>query len=766
MKFPTAPRLPFLGLALAAAAGIIASDFLPLPGRAIISAAVVVAACAVVLLRWPHLFLTYVFVIAVFVLLHSFQMSDTSGQRLATRLGDRPRVVSAKGCVVTEPKIAPSGVVTFLFRLSAIEVEGKEEPTTATLLVRWRGNPVFGDELKLFGMVEPVRPPRNPGEFNMRSYLARQDVLRSVFVRYAEDGVLIRHGGGNPIMRAAQTSRAWLQATLCRGLEDSPEVQNFISGIALGLRHQTTEDIEEPFQQTGTLHLFAVAGLHVGIVAQLLWIVSRLARLSRRSAAALIIPSVLFYAAVTGLHVSSVRAAIMSSIMVAGFIFERKVLMLNSLAAAAFLLFCWNTNEIFAAGFQLSFAVVATIILLADPLTRLFHRWSAPDAFLPRTLLRGPRHLVHAGLAWSGKAASVSLAAWIGSLVLILWYFYLITPISLFANLVVVPIAFLILSIGLLSIISAPLSPWLSLVFNNANSLLIHAVLGLVHLFAQVPAGHSYLAHPRWPDGARVAVNVLDVAAGAAVHVRARNRNWLFDCGSERDYERILRPYLHASGVNKITGLLLTHGDSLHIGGSSGLVSDLPPMTLIDNPAPDRSTVHRRRQSFFKERGIQTTQLSAGGLFEPASGVNAKILFPGRVPLPALTDDLTFVVQLYVGQSARVLLTSDSGAVTEKTLIHSATDLRSDILIKGQNHSGDSGSEVFLDAVRPRLIITTSREFPEYERVSDEWAERVKARGIKLFRQDETGAVEIRFRRDDWQARAYITGEIFRSSSR
>jgi competence protein ComEC len=153
-------------------------------------------------------------------------------------------------------------------------------------------------------------------------------------------------------------------------------------------------------------------------------------------------------------------------------------------------------------------------------------------------------------------------------------------------------------------------------------------------------------------------------------------------------------------------------------------------------------------------------------LFEPASGVNAKILFPGRVPLPALTDDLTFVVQLYVGQSARVLLTSDSGAVTEKTLIHSATDLRSDILIKGQNHSGDSGSEVFLDAVRPRLIITTSREFPEYERVSDEWAERVRARGIKLFRQDETGAVEIRFRRDDWQARAYITGEIFRSSSR
>src|SRR5207247_3239723 len=87
----------------------------------------------------------------------------------------------------------------------------------------------------------------------MRSYLARRDVRRMLFVRYPENGTLIRHGGGNPIMRAAQKSRTWMQNTLCRGLEGAPEVQNFLSGIVLGLRHQTPEDIEEPFQQTGTL---------------------------------------------------------------------------------------------------------------------------------------------------------------------------------------------------------------------------------------------------------------------------------------------------------------------------------------------------------------------------------------------------------------------------------------------------------------------------------------------------------------------------------
>src|SRR5205823_10327323 len=100
------------------------------------------------------------------------------------------------------------------------------------------------------------------------------------------------------------------------------------------------------------LHLFAVAGLHVGIVERLLWILATVARLSRKWATALIIPLLLFYAAITGLHVSSIRAAVMSSILLGGFFFERKVFSLNSLAAAAFFLLSWNTNEAFSTGFQ------------------------------------------------------------------------------------------------------------------------------------------------------------------------------------------------------------------------------------------------------------------------------------------------------------------------------------------------------------------------------------------------------------------------------
>src|SRR5438093_12114472 len=509
MNSLNAPRQPFVGLALMAATGIILANFFPFSPSALLGTAIAVVVCAVVLLRWPNLIATYAIVGVGFFLLHSLRTSETEGEQLAAELGNRPRIVAATGSVISEPKIAPNGFGTFLLRLESIELESRKQLTHAVWRVRWRGTPEFGDALRLFGTAGVIAPPRNPGEFDMRSYLARRDVRRMLFVRYPEDGTLIRHGGGNPILHAAQKSRTWMQNALCLGLENAPKVQNFLSGIVLGLRHQTPEDIEEPFQQTGTLHLFAVAGLHVGIVAALLWMLAMVARLSRKWAAALIIPLLLFYAAVTGLHVSSVRAAVMSSVLLGGLFFERKVFVLNSLAAAAFFLLCWNTNELFSTGVQLSFSVVGAIILFADPLFGVLRRWGAPDPFLPRSLLRGPRHFMHVAFEWLCRGASVSLAAWLGSLPFVLWYFHVVIPISLLANLVVVPIAFFMLAIALLSLLLTPLLVWPAVIFNNANWFLAQVVLAIVHLLAQVPGGHFYLERPHWPQNDIAKITVL-----------------------------------------------------------------------------------------------------------------------------------------------------------------------------------------------------------------------------------------------------------------
>jgi competence protein ComEC len=243
---------------------------------------------------------------------------------------------------------------------------------------------------------------------------------------------------------------------------------------------------------------------------------------------------------------------------------------------------------------------------------------------------------------------------------------------------------------------------------------------------------------------------MLDLGAGAAVHARTRRSDWLFDCGSERDHERVLRQYLHVAGVNRLSGLLLTHGDSQHIGGAAPLLSAMKPAVLLDNPSPDRSIVHRRLRALFNQRGLTPQLLSAGDEIRLSDEVVVKILYPSRGFSASTADEQSLVIQL-VTSSARILFMSDSGEATERALMNSRADLRSDILVKGQNHSAPSGSDFFLAATRPRLIVATSRDFPDYERVNDEWADRVRAHGIKLFRQDETGAVELLFRREDWQ---------------
>jgi ComEC/Rec2-related protein len=755
------PRQPFVGLALAAGLGILCADFAPYYSSTILVALGVLALIALI---WGSSLATYAVVTLGFFLLHSLRLIDSAGLRLAREIGEQPQAVTARGFVISDPKISPKGTASFLLRLTSMERrDGVSSTPKVTIFARWRGPVEFGDEVNLFGVIQPVAPPRNPGEFDLRAYLARRDVHQILLVRYPENGAVLGHSGGHPILRAAKTTRTWMQSTLSRGLEDSPEIQGLISGMVLGALEKAPEEIEEQFQQTGTLHLFAVSGLNVAIVAQLLWTLGRAARLSRRWAIALIIPSLFFYAAVTGFNTSSVRAALMAAVLLGGFFADRKVFAGNSLAAAAVLILCFDSHQLFSTGFQLSFAVVTAIILLAVPIYKFLNRWCASDQFLPAALVNPIRRLEQQSWSAIALGASVSFAAWIGSLPLILWYFNLVTPISLFANLVVVPLAFLVLAVGLMSLLAAPITA-LVIVFNNANWTLASAILAAVNLFAQAPGGHFYLERPHFPDGTRAEITVLDLGAGAAVHVRIPANDWLFDSGSEGDFAPVLQGYLRSRGIDRLDAVLLSHGDAGHIGGARAVLDDFRPRTWIDTAARDRSRVHRDLITGLSKEGITRTFCAAGDELRLSREVTGRILFPPRGFQAKIADDQALVVQLTLARNFRVLLMSDSGVATERSLLASGMDLRSDIIIKGQHHSGTSGSPEFLDAVRPRLIIATSRDFAENQRIKDDWAEMVKTRGIKLFRQDETGAVDVRFFRDRWEAIPYLGSETFRST--
>jgi len=336
------------------------------------------------------------------------------------------------------------------------------------------------------------------------------------------------------------------------------------------------------------------------------------------------------------------------------------------------------------------------------------------------------------------------------------------TPISLLANLTVVPIAFCVLAVGMMSLLAAPFSSALSLIFNNANWSLSRIVLGLVHLFAQLPSGHVYVERPHWPTGAEAEITVLDAGAGAALHLRAGSDDWLFDAGSQRDFDGFARDYLHSRGIDRLDGLLLTHGDSLHIGGAGAVIDEFNPKRVIDNGAPDRSRVHRSLIVRLRQRQL----VARGDTFSISRKVTAQILWPATGHKAKAADDQALVVQLVIDGKQRVLLVSDSGSETEDALLKQPNELRSDVLIKGQHYSGQSESGKFLDVVRPQLIVATSTDFPARERIPDEWAQMVRARGIRLFRQDETGAVKLEFFRNSWRATAFLNHETFPSSSR
>jgi ComEC/Rec2-related protein len=756
------PRQPFIGVALAAICGIAVADCIAAPAA---DAALVVITAAIALMSRRSA-MTYLFAGCCFFFMHGLRATSSPGLRLARELGDQPQAIVARGIVTSEPRVSAKGTASFLLKLSGIERDGQRRASTATISASWRGEVQLGDELQLFGVAAPIQPPRNPGEFDYRSYLARRDVRHGIVVRYPENGRVIGRARGNLVMRAALAARRWMQTTLGRGLEDSPDLQSLISSMVLGAQADTPDEIEEQFQQTGTLHLFAVSGLNVAIVAQLLLTITTAARLPRPWAIGIVIAALFFYAAVTGLNASSVRAALMAAVFLIGFFAQRKVLLGNTVAAAALVVLCWDTNELFSTGFQLSFAVVILIVWLADPILRMMTRWSEPDPFLPKSLLGPLQQGWRRGWQEIARGASVSLAAWIGSLPLILPYFYIITPVSLFANLVVVPLAFLVLAVGLMSLMVAPFAGWLAIIFNNANWSLAASILSAVGLFARAPAGHVYVGGPRWPDGARAEITALDVGAGAAIHLRTRAHDRLVDCGPERDFKRIVRGYLRSRGVNGLDALLLTHGDSAHIGAAASVIRGFHPRDIIDTAAPDRSSVHKQLIALLGDRHIARRVCVAGDELDLARDAKACVLFPPGWLRASTADDQALVAQVTIANHWRVLLMSDSGEATERWLINSGADLRSDIVIKGQPHAGTSGSPEFLDHVQPEAIIASSTTFGQNEAVPDDWAAMLAARNIKLLRQDETGAVSVRFFADRWEAKPYLGSEIFRSSRR
>ena len=182
---------------------------------------------------------------------------------------------------------------------------------------------------------------------------------------------------------------------------------------------------------------------------------------------------------------------------------------------------------------------------------------------------------------------------------------------------------------------------------------------------------------------------------------------------------------------------------------------------VVDSMQNDLSSHRQRFQPLLAERNFPKSLCRAGDTLAISPGVRLHVLHPPALNSRAVADDKVLVTRLEAG-GVRVLFLSDASFAVEQWLLKNApAELRCDILVKGRPRSGPSGDSAFLDAARPRVVIASAADFPRSEKLPPEFAAALAARGIRLFRQDETGAVTIRIFSTHWEISAFLGGREY-----
>jgi ComEC/Rec2-related protein len=539
-----------------------------------------------------------------------------------------------------------------------------------------------------------------------------------------------------------------------------------IESMVLGLRGETPPEMKGLFQKTGTLHLFAVSGLNVAMLAGIAWYLLKPLRVPRRAAVVIIIPLLCAYALVTGLSASCVRATVMASFILLGQLIGRPAIAMNSLAAAAVAILAWDTEEFFTPGFQLSFALVAFIMGLSGPIARWMEPFGAPDDFIPQEIwTRGERWRVSLWKQIAGTTG-VTLSAWVGSFVFMAGYFHLISPVAVFANAVAVPLAFVVLALGLMSLLCGIVSTALAAIVNQANLISAKALLASLALFSKAPGGYVYSEMPDFKRAPACELMSLEVGDGSAIHVRSSGGDWLVDCGGARNYDSTLLPYLRSRGVNRLDGILLTHGDTAHVGGAVLALDDFHPRWIADTifysvRSPSRRDIHARLAA----AKIGRRYFQRGDEFSLGENATLKVLFPPPEIARTQADDKALVCRIEAA-GLRVLLMSDAGFSTERWLMENETDLRADVIVAGWHSRDLSGTADFLTLVAPRAVVRSRPPFGVSEERLAERERGVRAIGAEAFHQEHCGAVRIELRGDGVTITPFLGGQTFRSRAR
>ncbi len=746
-----------MGLTLAAMAGILLADHWP----GSLESSIAISATALGIWWIFRRTLTLLLLVAaIFHLLHSLQFDHHAGRMLAAQVSSTETTIHGSGIVDSVPNIITSsnGKVRSNFHLSqaALMLNETQRVTPLSVVVNWPdARPKLGDSVEFEGSLRNVAAPRNPGEFDYRAWLARQQIFSQVTVPFAKNAHIVVVGSRWNLRRWANETKLTLARIITTDLTTSPVEAGVISAMMLGTKDDTPDSTLELFMKTGTFHLFSVSGLHVTMLAAITFGIFSIVRIPRRAALLLTVPAVFIYALITGWSPSSVRAAMMTSAFVVATLLDRPSLSINTLAVACFLILIANTNQLFSAGFQLSFTVVGAIILLSGPITRWLKTFTQPDPFLPKKLLT--RFQKSRWLATNKISGNVglTLSAWAGSLPLTAVYFNLLSPVALVANLCIVPLAFVILTLGILSLMSTLVSSWLVVAFNNASWVLVKVLLLILGGFSAIPGSSVFVGSHWWQHPGEQRITFFDLGGGGAAAIETSGSCWLVDCGSDTEYRRVVRRYLQQRGINRVDGIFLTHGDGSHIGGITQFLIDFPKAAVYLPEAGRKSIVFRR---LINKDAVHW--IASGTKFSIDDHANIDVLWPPAAVDGGRADDHCIVLKLTFDHQ-KFLLTGDSGLTTEMNLLtnESPDFLRADWLVMGRNGNDVGGSKTFFQRVGAKSVLATAANFPPSEKIPASWVKNCRELGLNLLRFDKTGAVQIDLQKKTFEMKTFASTE-------
>ena len=657
------------------------------------------------------------------------------------------------GVIEGLPQSLSDGAWRFVFK-----VESADAPVPSRIQLGWYDFGARGaapPELRpgeRWQLVVRLRRPHalaNPGVSDYSAWLLERGIRATGYVRRHDDNRRLDAAVAGP-MHAVHRARDALRRDFTARLGDAPYAGILIA-LAIGDQRAIAPEQWETFRRTAVGHLVAISGLHVSLVALAagglagaLW--RRAPRLVTRVPARIVaalggLVAAAGYALLAGLGLPTQRALTMLAVAALAIAMRRQAEPTRVLAVALLCVLVLDPWSVLAPGFWLSFGAVAVILLVvAGRLVPEGGLRAALRVQLSITVLLAP-------VLWA-LFATFSLAGPLANALAIPLVSFLIAPLTLLAVLLPVP-GLLDVAHGVTAVMmrmldlmaAQPMALWYGprlppaliacalvggawLLMPRGTPARATGVLAMLPMFLWQP--------PRPAEGAFM-MTVLDVGQGLAVHVQTARHDLLYDSGpaygSGSDAAaRVVLPYLRARGVRRLDALVLSHGDSDHVGGADSVLSALPVMQVW-------------RGADVELPGVEC----ADGQEWSRDGVRLRFIHPPPASVPARRNEASCVLRVESVHGV-ALLPGDIGAVSERRLAASRPqDLVADVVVAPHHGSGGSSSPQWVVASGAAHVIHSVGMLNSHRHPHPAvWARWAQA-GARNWRTDAQGAVTAAF---------------------